>query len=162
MCKVPGMANHFVMVCVAVVRSWSSGTSWSTSPIFRASVVLYSRPNWRATSVVRCPTVLIIVSLNLHTGPVNTTKEQKKNLALRHYYSLPERCNNAKLRLIETNTVTRIVCHYSKVTCHRYQTTACRTGTLRREENNIKITPNVKTSNIFFYFLPLNTLHWNH
>lgn len=36
----PGMANHLVIVCEAVVRTWSSGTSWSTSPTFRASAGL--------------------------------------------------------------------------------------------------------------------------
>lgn len=65
MFSIPGIANHLVMVSVAVVRTWSSCTSWSTNPIFKASAGLYSSPNCRAISVARCPTVFTIVSLNL-------------------------------------------------------------------------------------------------
>lgn len=67
-CNVPGIANHLVIVCVAVVRTWSSGTSWSTNPIFKASEGLYSSPSSRANSVFRWPTVFAMVSLNLRAA----------------------------------------------------------------------------------------------
>lgn len=36
----PGIASHLVMASVAVGRMLSSGTSWSTRPIFKASGAL--------------------------------------------------------------------------------------------------------------------------
>lgn len=77
MFSIPGIANHLVMVSVAVVRTWSSCTSWSTNPIFKASAGLYSSPNCRAISVVRCPTVFTIVSLNLQEQFYSDKTKQK-------------------------------------------------------------------------------------
>lgn len=135
----PGMANHLVMASVAVLRTRSSGTSWSTRPIFRASGALYSKPSWRPFSVSLWPTVFTMVSLNLLkvVKSFNTIFQCHKTLpsAGIENKTLPKRCYNSELRFIEADAISRVISHDPVVATHSHQTPTGRTGTLKQNND---------------------------
>lgn len=65
LCSSPGMASHLPITESAVLCTWSSGTTLSTMPTWRASAGGKSNPSCRARSAARCPMVFTSVSLNL-------------------------------------------------------------------------------------------------